>query len=159
MKVWANDKLWFSGDLKAKLKTKDDAHKAGDVSEFKRAKYELQKAIRRSKWQYRRKLEAQFEFGNSRAVWQGLQTITDYKRKCSLADDDPTLPDKLNDFYARFDRENTTPVTVTPPDPESPLPAPFVVSEEEVRALFKKQNCRKAGGPRRCLCCGTASLR
>jgi hypothetical protein len=80
-------------------------------------------------------------------VWQGLQTITNYKRKTSPADDDPALPDKLNDFYARFDRDNTTPVTVLPPDPASPLPAPFVVSEEEVRALFKKQNCRKAGGP------------
>jgi hypothetical protein len=69
VKVWANDKPWFSGGLRAKLKAKDDVHKAGDAVEFKHAKYELQKAIRRSKWQYRRKLEAQFEAGNSHAVW------------------------------------------------------------------------------------------
>jgi len=147
VKCWANDKPWFNNSLKAKLKAKDDAHQAGDDAEFKRAKYELQREIRKAKWEYRQKLEAQFQSGNSRAVWHGLQTVTDYKKRSSPADADPTLPDKLNEFYGRFDRDNTTPVTVSFPDPASPLPPPFVVSEQEVRMLLRKQNSRKAAGP------------
>ena len=37
-------------------------------------------------------------------MWQGLQTIPDYKKKTSLVTDtDVLLPDKLNNFFARFE--------------------------------------------------------
>ena len=41
-------------------------------------------------------------------MWQGLQTITDYKEKHSRElPSDTSLPDKLNHFYARFEASNT----------------------------------------------------
>jgi hypothetical protein len=41
-------------------------------------------------------------------MWQGLQTITDYKGKHSHElPSDTSLPDKLNHFYARFEESNT----------------------------------------------------
>ena len=44
-------------------------------------------------------------------MWQGLQTITDYKGKTShVADTDVFLPDKLNTFFAHFE-DNTVPPT------------------------------------------------
>ncbi|XP_071268150.1 endoplasmic reticulum-Golgi intermediate compartment protein 1-like isoform X3 [Salvelinus alpinus] len=44
-------------------------------------------------------------------MWQGLQSITDYKKKTSpVADTDVLLPDKLNNFFARFE-DNTVPLT------------------------------------------------
>jgi hypothetical protein len=44
-------------------------------------------------------------------MWQGLQTITDYKRKTShVTDTNVLLPDKLNTFFARFE-DNTVPPT------------------------------------------------
>ena len=44
-------------------------------------------------------------------MWQGLQTITDYKGKTSyITDTDVLLPDKLNNFFARFE-DNTVPPT------------------------------------------------
>jgi hypothetical protein len=104
--------------LKALVKAKDEAHSSGDAAAFKRAKYDLEKAIRKAKWEYRQKLESQFQSNNTRDVWQGMQTITNYKKKAPPVDvSDKDLPDKLNEFYARFDRQNTTPVTVQPPDP------------------------------------------
>jgi hypothetical protein len=43
-------------------------------------------------------------------MWQGLQTITDYKGKTSHdADTDVFLPEKLNTFFARFE-DNTVPL-------------------------------------------------
>ena len=80
-------------------------------------------------------------------VWQGLQSISSYKRKSSTApDDDPRLADKLNSFYARFGRHNTTCVTASPPG-DAAFPPPFIVEECEVRRLFRKKNIRKAAGP------------
>ena len=69
--------------LKAKLKAKEDAYKSGDRVLYKKAEYEVQKAIRGAKIEYRRKLENQFLANNTRAVWKGMQTITGYKKKCS----------------------------------------------------------------------------
>jgi hypothetical protein len=41
-------------------------------------------------------------------MWQGLQTITDYKGKHSRElPSDRSLPDELNYFYARFEASNT----------------------------------------------------
>jgi hypothetical protein len=44
----------------------------------------------------------------TRRMWQGLQTITDYKGKHSRElPSDTSLPDQLNYFYARFEASNT----------------------------------------------------
>ena len=41
-------------------------------------------------------------------MWQDLQTITDYKGKHSRElPSDMSLPDELNNFYARFEASNT----------------------------------------------------
>ena len=41
-------------------------------------------------------------------MWQGLQTITDYKEKHNRKlPSDTSLPDELNHFYARFEASNT----------------------------------------------------
>jgi hypothetical protein len=41
-------------------------------------------------------------------MWQGLQTITDYKGKHSRElPSDTSLPDELNHVYARFEASNT----------------------------------------------------
>ena len=134
--------------LKAKLKAKEDAYKSGDRVLYKKAKYEVQKAIRGAKIEYRRKLENQFLANNTRAVLKGMQTFTGYKKKCSTtSSNDLQLPDNLNEFYGRFDRQNTTPVTASPPDLATPLPPPFIVEESAVKKLFRKQNSREAAGP------------
>ena len=55
------------------------------------------------KCQYRDKVESQFNGSNTIRMWQGLQTIKDYKKKTSpVADINVLLPDKLNNFFARF---------------------------------------------------------
>ena len=78
-------------------------------------------------------------------MWQGLQTITDYKRKYSRElPSDTTLPDKLNYFYARFVASNT----------ETCMRASAVLdhcvitlSAADVSKTFKKVNIHKAAGP------------
>ena len=103
--VYANDKPWFTKKVKNKLVAKDAAFRSGDDEEFRRAKYDARRAIARAKAEYKDKLEDQLASSNTHTVWQGLQTITQYKAKSATTSSDPTLPDRLNEFYARFDRQ------------------------------------------------------
>ena len=75
-----------------------------------------------------------------------MNIITQYKGpKKSVNIDDVTLPDKLNSFYARFDRDNST--TPTPRPIDASTPPPFFVSVEDVRTEFRRLKERKAAGP------------
>ena len=55
------------------------------------------------------------------------------------------MPDRLNDFYSRFDKDNDTTPAYTPVPDDAP--PPFVITEHEVRCLFKSQKENKAAGP------------
>ena len=80
------------------------------MAEYKQCSYSLRKAIKQAKRQYRDKVESQFNGLDMRPMWQGLQTITDYKRKTShVASTDILLSDRLNTFFARFE-DSTVPL-------------------------------------------------
>ena len=227
VKIYANNKPWFTQNLAELRKVKTKAYLSGDKQAYKRAKVVFEKEVKNAKFQYKDKIERKFESGDARSVWQGLEQMTDYKRKSVDIDADPSLPDKLNTFYSRFDPNaqpiapssqvtdglvstpsllstfNTTssqgavptplakptladanlplipnsllspvlpmptisspnraslispspPITnhpypgslvaVTPPLPSTPL----TVNYNDVKKLFKLQNCRKAAGP------------
>ena len=140
------DKPWFTTEVKMKIKAKNEAFKSGNHQSFAKAKYELKRTIHKAKTAYGAKLEEQFSSNDTRSVWQGLQEATNYKVKPNSNINDPNLPDKLNEFYCRFDHANNCPIPELPNlnDDLDPL---FVVKESEVRSLFKKQNVRKAAGP------------
>ena len=75
VKVFGNDKPWFTKNLKIKLKQKEEAFKSGDRALYKKAKYGVEKAIRGAKTDYRRKLEGQFLSNDTRSVWQGPSAL------------------------------------------------------------------------------------
>ena len=78
-------------------------------------------------------------------MWQGLQTITDYKGKHSRElPSDTSLPDELNHFYARFEASNT----------EACMRASAVLDDcvitlsvADMSKTFKQVNIHKAAGP------------
>ena len=63
--------------------------------------------IKQAKRQHRTKIETYYTGSGARRMWQGLQTITDYKEKPSRElPSDASLTDKLNYFYLRFEASN-----------------------------------------------------
>ncbi|CDQ72898.1 unnamed protein product [Oncorhynchus mykiss] len=81
------------------------------MTKYQQCSFSLRKEIKQAKRQHRDKVESQFNGSDTRGMWQGLQSITDYKMKTSpIADPDVLLPDKLNKFFARFE-DNTVPPT------------------------------------------------
>ncbi|GFR76985.1 Non-LTR (Long terminal repeat) retrotransposon and domain-containing protein [Elysia marginata] len=74
-----------------------------------------------------------------------MNLITQYKQERQSADsEDSSLSDKLNEFYAWFNRENTSTLVSLPCDNHDP---PFVVTEQETRHALTRLDMNKAAGP------------
>ncbi|KAI3373005.1 hypothetical protein L3Q82_023461, partial [Scortum barcoo] len=81
-----NQKPWVNGEVRAKLKARTDAYNSGDLEEYRKSRYALRRAISSAKRQYRDKVESHYKGSNTRSMWAGLKTITDYKKKISSAE-------------------------------------------------------------------------
>ena len=85
IKTFPNQKPWIDGSILVKLKARTTAFNQGKVTgnmtEYKQCSYSLRKAIKQAKCQYSDKVESQFNGSDTRGMWQGLQSITDYKKE------------------------------------------------------------------------------
>ena len=78
-------------------------------------------------------------------MWQGLQTIANYKGKSSRElPSDASLPDEPNAFYARFEASNTEACMRAPAVPDDCV---ITLSVADVSKTFKKVNIHKSAGP------------
>ncbi|KAK3509531.1 hypothetical protein QTP70_000540 [Hemibagrus guttatus] len=77
-------------------------------------------------------------------MWQGIQVITNYKTTPSACDSDASLPDALNDFYARFETKNNIAARKTIPPPNDQV---LCLSTADVRRTLCRVNPRKSAGP------------
>ena len=83
--TYHNQKPWITGNIRTELKGRDAAFKERDSNPeaYKKSRYALQRTIKQAKLQYRTKIESYYTGSDARRMWQGLQTITDYKGKQS----------------------------------------------------------------------------
>ena len=147
VRTYPNQKPWITGNIRAELKGRAAAFKVRDSNPeaYKKSCYALRRTTKQEKRQYRAKIESYYTGSDARLMWQGLQTITDYKGKHSRElPSDTSLPDKLNNFYARFELSNT----------ETCMRASAVLddcvitlSAADVSKTFKQANIHKAAGP------------
>jgi hypothetical protein len=97
----------------------------GNMVEYKQCSHSLSKPIKQGKRQYRDKVDSKFNGSDTRCMWQGRQTITDYKGKTShVTDIGVLLPDKLNTFIARFEDITMPPWRPLPRNVGSHSPRP-----------------------------------
>ena len=146
IKTRANRKPWLTGEVCSLLRARDAAYKSGDIVAYRLANKNLTRGIREAKRLYTHKLDSHFTSDkDARRLWQGFKTITDYKppplRMCL---NNPSLPDELNDFYARFEANNNTQVQMLPPSSSDHM---LQLSAAEVKRAFASVNPRKAAGP------------
>lgn len=59
--------------------------------------------IRLAKHRYRQRIEEHVANNNTQDMWKCIRTITDYRSSNQQVSCDPTLPDTLDSFFARFD--------------------------------------------------------
>ncbi|KAL6490166.1 hypothetical protein MHYP_G00005110 [Metynnis hypsauchen] len=113
---------------------------------YKSASYGVRRAVRQAKRRYGEKLETQFEHSDSRSLWRGLRTITDYKNSSSRAvRADASLASELNTFFARFGAANSAAGGACAETPRGD--PPFLITERDVKKVFRTVNTRRAPGP------------
>jgi hypothetical protein len=114
-----NKKPWINTEVGAKLKDRATTHMATtdnpeamaeDRNKYMKSHYDRCRVIKHAKGQYRNKVESYYTGSNASRVWQGLQSITDYKGRPSHdLPNNASLPDELNAFYAHLDNNNIMP--------------------------------------------------
>ncbi len=140
-----NQKPWLNAEVRALLKSRDAAFRAGEASALKVARKELMAGIAKAKATYARKIQGHFTSNDPRSMWKGIKCIMDYNTRDAQCPRDPSLPDALNRFYARFGDPDTPPpcIRLIPPFDDTPLS----VSTADVRRTLKGINPCKAAGP------------
>ncbi|KAI3364660.1 hypothetical protein L3Q82_011442 [Scortum barcoo] len=78
------------------LKHGQNAYNSGDLEEYRKSRYALRRAISSAKRQYRDKVESHYKDSNTRSMWAGLKTLTDYKKKISSAETCAELLKRIN---------------------------------------------------------------
>jgi len=91
-------------------------------------------------------VESQMEQGDTRRLWQGLWTITDYWGRTPLiVSADASLADDLNSFYAQFEaRNNSASGTVSEVSSIARDKHTLSVTEHDVRRALMRVSTRKA---------------
>ncbi|KAI3356656.1 hypothetical protein L3Q82_003290 [Scortum barcoo] len=105
--TYPNQKPWMNKEVRLLLKARNSAFRSGDAQAYSTSRADLKRGIKKAKQAYKLKVEEYFVNSDPRRMWQGIQAITDYKPSNST----PTVMNvsflnELNDFYARFDKDN-----------------------------------------------------
>ncbi len=87
----------------------------------------------------------QCSHSNARSMWQGINNITGFKGN-KPANVKNSLPDELNNFYARFKAHNTAHIESAPAAAAEEVNQLFI-SFADVTRSFKWVSIRKAMGP------------
>ncbi len=102
-------------------------------------------SLHKAKRQYSRRIAHRFsDSRETRSLWQGIQTITDYKPPPQTCDGTIPLLNELNAAFARFEAQNSTTAQKTPPPPGDQV---MTLSPDSVRRSLNRINARKAPGP------------
>ncbi len=145
IRIYPNQKPWINSDVRAALSARTSAFKSGNFDDRKQASYDLRKSIKAAKWQYKNKVEEQFNTNNARSMWQGINNITDFKGN-KPATVNIGRPDKLNHFYARFEAHNIAHTESAPAAVAEEVSA-ISISVADVTRSFRQVNTHKAVGP------------
>ena len=95
----------------------------------KKYKYDICRSIKIARHKYRIKWEEQFSVSEARYMWQGLLTITYYKKKAShVADTNAALPDERGEKISRLEHNDSELLRIAPEENEGYV---FIVSMED----------------------------
>ncbi|KAI2645711.1 RNA-directed DNA polymerase from mobile element jockey [Labeo rohita] len=121
------------------------AFRSGDAQAYSTSRANLKRGIKKTKHCYKLKLEEHFSNSDPRHMWQGIQALSDYKPSQSTpTDTNVFFLNELNDFYARFERDNKETATkIASSTNHSPISFTF----SEVYTALSQINARKAAGP------------
>ncbi|KAK3507001.1 hypothetical protein QTP70_034973 [Hemibagrus guttatus] len=115
----SNQKPRMIAKVRTLIKSRDYAFRAADKDALRTAWAKLSQDIREAKRTHSQRIHSHFQSsGDTRHMWQGIQSINNYRPAPPACDSDASLPDALNSFYAQFEAQNNVTVRKTIPPPE-----------------------------------------
>ena len=143
--TYPNQKPWMNREVRLLLKTRNTAFRSGDAQAYSTSRANLKRGIKEAKHCYKLKIEGHFSNADPRRMWQGIQAISDYKPSHSTpAATDVNFLNELNDFYARFERDNRETATKLKSSADHP---PITLSSTDVCNALSRISAHKAAGP------------
>nr|XP_046154083.1 uncharacterized protein LOC123994967 [Oncorhynchus gorbuscha] len=111
IKTLTNQKPWMNREVRLQLKASEAAFRSGDAEAYSSSRANLKKGIKKAKHDHKLRIEEHFNNNSDPlCMWQVIQAITDYRPKnLTPTASNISITDKLNRFYARFDRDNKDP--------------------------------------------------
>ncbi|XP_048854489.1 uncharacterized protein LOC125722376 [Brienomyrus brachyistius] len=141
----SNQMPWMTTEVRTLLRTRDTAFKSGDKAALRTTRANLSSAIRAAKRAHAQNLLSHFkDTRDVRCMWQGIQAITNYRASPPACDDEASLPDVLNNFYAQFEAQNIMAVRKSIPPPNDQV---LCLTVADVRKTLLRVNPWKAAGP------------
>ncbi len=143
--VRVNEKPWMTAEVQALLKARDSAFKSGDTAALRTARANLNKAIRLGKKAYEHKIQGQFQdHRDTRTLWQGVKSVTDYKTAPQSCDDSTEFLNELNNYFGQFEALNNTPAAKATPQHDEQV---LCLDPANVCRALRRINPRKAADP------------
>ncbi|TWW75006.1 putative RNA-directed DNA polymerase from transposon BS [Takifugu flavidus] len=143
--MYSNQKPWMNRDVRLLLKARNIAFRSGDAQTYSTARANLKRGIKKAKHGYKLKVEGHFSNSNPRSMWQGIQVTSNYKPiNPSPPSTDISFLNELNNFYARFEKDNHEQASKVELTAGHQL---LTFSTTDVRAELSRINPRKAAGP------------
>ncbi|KAK1801679.1 hypothetical protein P4O66_022318, partial [Electrophorus voltai] len=132
-----NQKPWMPAEVRMLLRTRDSAFRTGDREALRKTRAKLSRAIREAKRAHAQRIHGHFkDTGNTRRMWEGIRANTNYRKTPPSCDSDATLPDALNDFYARFEVQNNIAAEKSIPPQNDQTTSRVVYSENVLTDIF-----------------------
>jgi hypothetical protein len=146
VRTYPNQKPWITGIILIELKARAATFKKRETNPdtYKKSCYALRDTIKQAKRQCRIKIESYYTGSDTRRMWQGLKTITDYKGKPRRKlPSDESLQNKRNALYAHFEASSTGACTRVPVVLDDCV---ITLSVADVNKTLKQVNIHKAAG-------------
>ncbi|MCI4395729.1 hypothetical protein PGIGA_G00195320 [Pangasianodon gigas] len=98
--MFPNQKPCMTSEVQSLLKERNSAFRSGGKALYSAARASLRRGIKHAKDAYKRKIEDHLTDNNPRRVWQGIQSITNYKNNNhSTVYADASLAEERNHFF------------------------------------------------------------
>lgn len=113
--VYPNNKKWITKELKSVFNKKKKNFYAGNSFVMKAVNREVKSEIVKTKMNYKKKIETQFNNGDLRSAWRGIKYMASINQlpcessKCIRVKgvDEAALPNTFNSFFSRFERPDS----------------------------------------------------
>lgn len=153
IKIYPNNKLYVTKDIKRVINKRNLAFNNKDTATLRQTEKELRIKLREAKSKHRQDLENTFKTKNSKKVWDTMKSMTGMRspNKSIVTGNDYKFANDLNSYFTRFessdslDKCNRILANIQP----GPLDR-INITADEVRKIFKATNTKKAEGPDKC---------